>query len=136
MTYVLDTNIVIWYLRESPDVLKRFRNAVINGDMIVIPEPVHYEVKRGFHIQSAFKKERLYNELISPFGFSRVTKFNSKCWECAEYVYEELYRKKITIGELDIFIAAFCIEKDYTLVTNNIKHFVNINGLTCENWVS
>ena len=33
-------------------------------------------------------------------------------------------------------IAAFCIVNNCTLVTDNLRHFEGIDGLTFENWVS
>jgi predicted nucleic acid-binding protein len=134
MTYALDTNTVIMYLRNLPAVLNSFDNTVKQGDKIVIPEPVHYEIKRGFRILSAVKKERVYNELISAEGNCCVKTMDALCWRRAEHIYAELYRKGFTVGELDILIAAICIENNCTLVTNNEKHFKDINGLLYQNW--
>ncbi len=53
----------------------------------------------------------------------------------AEKVYAELYQKHLTTGELDILIAAFCLENNCTLVTNNTKHFRDIDGLMIEDWL-
>jgi tRNA(fMet)-specific endonuclease VapC len=36
--------------------------------------------------------------------------------------------------DADLFIAAFCIQNDYILVTDNVKHFRNITGLNLVNW--
>ena len=35
----------------------------------------------------------------------------------------------------DILIAAFCVVNDYLLVTDNTKHFKDIDGLQFVNWV-
>ena len=39
------------------------------------------------------------------------------------------------IGEMDMLIAASAIAGGYVLVTNNIRHFRRIQGLSIENWV-
>lgn len=39
------------------------------------------------------------------------------------------------IGQLDTLIAAHAVSLCTTLVTNNMKHFVRVQGLTVENWV-
>ena len=57
-------------------------------------------------------------------------------WEYAEKVYVDLYKKRLTIGELDILIAAFCADNDITLITNNTKHFKNIDDLIIEDWTA
>ena len=36
-------------------------------------------------------------------------------WQNARKIYVELYRKRYTVGEIDIVIAAFCILHDYIL---------------------
>ena len=41
----------------------------------------------------------------------------------------------ITVGDDDIFIAAFCIANSYTLITRNTKDFANIQGLKLLNWI-
>jgi tRNA(fMet)-specific endonuclease VapC len=55
-------------------------------------------------------------------------------WKRAEAIYEGLYRKSLTVGELDILIAAYCLTHACTLVTNNTKDFANIDGLICVDW--
>ena len=134
MIYALDTNIVIHYLREEANVRRHFKNAVENGAGIVIPRVVHYELKRGFAVQSAPAKERLYDGLVGEIGLCDIVDMDSNCWERAEQIYAELYQKHLTVDELDILIASFCLENNCTLVTNNVKDFENIDGLTIEDW--
>lgn len=134
MIFALDTNIVINYLRNEPNVHQQFNSAVMRGNDIVIPKIVDYEIKRGFRILHAPNKEKAYNLLVAG-GFCDIAEMNVYCWERAEHVYEELYRKGFTVGEMDILIAAICLENNYTLVTNNVKHFKDIDGLIIENWI-
>jgi len=37
--------------------------------------------------------------------------------------------------DCDIFIAGYCIYKDYILITNNTDHYKNIKDLKIENWI-
>ena len=134
MVYVLDTNMIIHYLRKTPSVYQNFIDAVKRGDSLIIPQIVNYEIKRGFRIQSAPQKEETYKVLTEPKGYCEILKMDAYSWVHAEQIYEELYKKRLTIGELDILIAAFCLENNYTLVTDNIKHFKNIDGLSFANW--
>lgn len=39
------------------------------------------------------------------------------------------------IEDFDLFIASAALSNDLILVTDNLKHFVNIEGLSIENWV-
>ena len=54
-------------------------------------------------------------------------------WKIAVSIYVNLKRKGFTVGDSDILIEAFCIEKNFTLVTRNTKHFVNIDDLSIVN---
>jgi predicted nucleic acid-binding protein len=135
MVYALDTNIVIRYLRNDVSVRQGFNDAVVRGDNFVVTRVVHYEMMRGFHILNAPNKELAYNVLIGPLGFCNIAEMDLYCWERAEHIYAELYRKGFTIGETDILIASICLENNYTLVTDNVKHFKDIDGLQWENWV-
>jgi tRNA(fMet)-specific endonuclease VapC len=134
MKYALDTNIVIRYLRYEPNVLQNFDNAIMNGDSIIIPKVVDYEIKRGFRVLHAPGKEAAYAVLTETGGCCDVAEMDVDSWMRAEQIYTNLYRKRFTIGELDILIAAFCFEREYTLVTNNTRDFEKIEGLSIVDW--
>ena len=135
MVYALDTNIVIHYLRNTANVRQNLNDAIMRGDVLVIPQIVNYEIRRGFRVLHAPKKEAAYNVLTEPAGWCDVAEMDMDSWERAEQIYAELYRKSFTIGELDILIAAFCLVNDYTFVTNNTRHFENIDGLNVVDWM-
>lgn len=44
------------------------------------------------------------------------------------------YRIGQTIAEFDLLIASVALAENYTLVTNNTRHYERINGLKLENW--
>ena len=133
MVYALDTNIIIHYLKNTPNVVQNLYDAIMRGDDLIIPQIVDYEIKRGFRIFSAPKKEASY-KIFTEEIYCNVAEIDINSWERAEKVYADLYNKRLTIGELDILIAAFCLENNYTLVTENIKHFKDINELSYVNW--
>jgi predicted nucleic acid-binding protein len=110
MIYVLDTNIVIHYLRNTPRIREQFNDAVLRGDDLIIPKIVDYEIMRGFRIFSAPTKVSAYKVLITN-GFCSIVEPDISSWERAETVYAELYHKRFTVDEFDILIAAFCLEQ-------------------------
>ena len=132
MIFALDTNIVVKYLRNDPKVIQNLNDAILRRDNLVIPRYVEYEIRRGFRILPAPSKEAYYNTLTDKSGRCKIIEMNA--WDRAVDIYAELYGKKLTIGEMDIFIAAICLENAYTLVTNNTLHFENIDGLTLVDW--
>ena len=63
-----------------------------------------------------------------------IADMDVQSWLYAAQVYEDLYRKRFSVGELDILIGAFCIKNGYTLVTNNTDDFKNMNGIKLVDW--
>ena len=131
MFYVLDTNIIIRYLRNEANIRQNFRNTVIQKHNIIIPQVVDYEMRRGFLILTAPKKEANYNLLLQECVIAEMDLIS---WKYAAQVYKILHRKGFTVGELDILIGAFCIVYGYTLVTNNTNDFINMDGLKLTDW--
>jgi len=134
MVYVLDSNIVIHYLRDNPTVIANLESVVDNDDFIVIPYVVDYEIRRGYEVKPAPNKEAHYDILSKRTDFCTVASMGDGFWVKAAKVYAELYNKRLTVGENDIQIAAFCLHNDYTLVTNNAEDFKNITGLRFVDW--
>ena len=135
MVYVLDTNVIIHYLKEHVNVTKNFDNAVLEGHQLLVPRAVDYEVCRGLELLSATKKTSVYKDMTSPIGRCRITDMGENIWGYAKEIYVDLHRKSFTVGEIDILIGAFCLCHDYTLVTSNVKDFRNMNGIQFVNWM-
>jgi len=134
MTYALDANIIIHYLRDNPNVINHLETAVDNDDFIVIPYVVDYEIRRGYETKPAPNKEAYYGIFSRRMDFCSVASMGDGFWAIAIKVYAELYNKRLTVGENDIQIAAFCLYNGYTLVTNNTDDFRNITGLKYVDW--
>ncbi len=133
MIYALDSNTIIHLLNYNPVVIAKKEEAVAAGARFIIPPVVDYEIKRGLWYKPAPKKEAIYNALISHYGSGEMT---PAAWAQAAQIYVSLRRKSLTVGDGDIFIAAFCVTNNYTLVTNNTKHFENVGGLRIIDWVA
>ena len=132
MTYALDTNIIIHLLSGTKMVRLKRDEAIMRGDKIVIPKFVDYEMQRGFICNSSHGKARAYEKFCSVFP---VCEMGDETWKRGAEIYADLWRKRLTVGDADILIAAFCIVNGHILVTNNTKHFEGIEGLQIENWV-
>jgi len=131
MKYALDSNIIIRYLRGDINVVQNIDNALDNKNSLRIPKMVDYEIRRGFSIKPTPKKERGYRILIENCPVSHM---DNASWELAIQIYTNLFKKGFTVGEMDILIASFCLVHNCTLVTHNIKDFINIDKLKIVNW--
>ena len=102
-----------------------------NGATVVIPPIVHFEIMRGFLYAPAPGKEMSYHLMCAECPIEPVT---VNIWERAAHIYAKVRCKGFTVQDADLLIAAYCLESNYTLVTNNTADFENIDGLKLADW--
>jgi tRNA(fMet)-specific endonuclease VapC len=73
----------------------------------------------------------IFEEMYSYRGINCIDK---NILDIASGIKTQLEKRGITIGDNDILIAAYCLKHNLILITNNTKHFENIEGLATENW--
>jgi tRNA(fMet)-specific endonuclease VapC len=129
-TYALDTNIVSFYLRNNLAIINRI-DIEKNNNNIVIPPLVYYEIKNWLLKNDSKKKIAIFEKMYLNYGIDSIDKNNL---DIASTIKIQLETKGIIIGDNDILIAAYCLKNNYILVTNNTKHFKDIDGLTVDNW--
>jgi len=132
MTYALDTNTLIFLLNNNEKVVERRNKAVFVGDRFIIPPIVDYEIQRGLLYKPSPKKESIYFSLRRHYGVGIMI---PEMWIKSAHIYVELRKNGFTVGDDDIFVAAFCLLNGCTLVTRNTKDFENITGLQQVNWI-
>ena len=133
MRYMLDTNIVSYYLRRSSPALEERVNEALKHRTIVISVITRAELRYG---QMGMTPEDRRRPLIDGF-FLRLP--------CVEWSVEaaDLYGVlkhglKIQgkpIGDMDTLIAAHALAERLILVTHNTRHFDNVPGLKLEDWI-
>jgi tRNA(fMet)-specific endonuclease VapC len=133
VTYALDTNVIFQLLRKNADIEKRFRQAKDMGCSFAIPPFVYYEVQRGFWLNAAPEKERMFEHICEAYEIGKMT---LDVWDNAAQIYAALRRRNQTIEDADILIAAFCVVNSYILVTHNTRHFERVEELAIEDWAS
>ena len=131
MTYALDTNTIIFMLNKDKKVNENRDRAVLAGSRFIIPPIVDYEIQRGLLYKPSPNKEKIYFALRKHYGVGLA---EPDMWVKAAHIYVELRKKSYTVCDDDIFIAAFCLLHGYTLVTRNIRDFLNISEMKYVNW--
>ena len=132
MIYALDTNTVSYFIQDNLTVISRLRAELVAGNKIVISSVVYYEVRRGFKHKASPKKERAFSRMCTLYP---IVEMNIDAWEYAADIYGERRKTGKSVEDTDILIAALCISKGYTLVTNNSKHFVGTKELNLMDWM-
>ena len=131
MTYMLDTNICIYVMKNRPEkVLERFRKELDSG--ICVSSITLAELEYGMKNSSnPAKNERsllkfLFPLSVLPFGPAAASEYG----EIRAY----LQKRGMPIGPLDMLIAGQARAEKLILVTNNVREFERIPELDLENW--
>jgi predicted nucleic acid-binding protein len=129
--FVLDMNIISFYLKGHEIIADNITNALINGNSILIAPIAYYEIKRGLMAVNSQKRLKEFEDFCNLFG---VGQLDNKILDISAEIYTEQRKMGYVMEDADIFIAAFCKGSNFTLVTNNTKHFEHILGLTLLDW--
>lgn len=128
--YLLDTNICIALLRGNKNVAQKLIK--IGEGNCCISVITLYELMFGAYYS---KREEQEVPKVKNFAdrFPVISLLNS----AEEYAIHktQLRLSGIMIDEFDLLIAATALSGNYTLVTDNLKHFQRIEGLKMENWI-
>ena len=128
----LDTDIISFYIKGMPEIYDKINEAFDNNDTICTTLINKYEKIKGFRWKENRKKEVHY---MNFFNHLIVLPINETVVNIAANIYANLRRNGKIVGDLDILIAAIVIVNNGTLVTNNTKHFENIEQLRVVNWL-
>ena len=131
--YLLDTNICIYIIKKRPaevlQTLKRKLRKDIYISAITVAE-LEYGAAKSLYPE---KNKIALIEFLSLFNILPFTDNDA-----AEYgaIRSSLEKKGQPIGSMDFLIAAQAKANDLILVTNNVREFERVDGLTIENWVN
>lgn len=131
MTYMLDTNICIYAMKNKPEkVLARLKKEMDGG--IAISSITLAELEFGMKNSSnPAKNEQALLKFLFPLS---ILPFDS----AAAYEYGDirafLQKQGTPIGPNDMLIASHARAEGLTLVTNNTREFERVPGLKLENW--
>lgn len=130
MKYTLDTNIISYYLKGNQQVVEKLDSEAEN-DNIVIPTFVYLEIKKWLLALGSKSKLSAFDKMFEEFGVGIIDK---EILDKALSIYINLRKIGITVDDGDLRIAAYCINNNHVLVTNNTKHFESIENLQIVNW--
>jgi tRNA(fMet)-specific endonuclease VapC len=130
MIYLIDTDIIIYSLKNYQPVKDNFRKRT--NDPKVISVITYGELLFGAKKSNDYHKNiAAVNRTSELFPMVEVTK---AIIETFAGIKADLQKQGNIIDDMDLLIAATAITMNYTLVTNNERHFSRIPGLQIENW--
>ena len=133
LKYLVDTNIVSYYLRRSSAVLEEKVNQGLAQQTLAVSVLTRAELRFG---QAGMAADDQRRNLIDQF----LLLLPNLPWTDAAAdrygVLKDAHRRRGTpIGELDTQIAAHALAEGLELVTHNTRHFEKVPGLRLIDWM-
>nr|WP_218834565.1 type II toxin-antitoxin system VapC family toxin [Pantoea piersonii] len=131
---MLDTNICSFIMREQPEaVLMRLEQAVLRRDRIVVSAITYAEMRFGAIGKKASPR---HAQLVEAFcaRLDAILPWDRNAVDATTEIKAALTAAGNPIGPNDTAIAGHAIATSAILVTNNIKEFERVPGLTFEDW--
>ena len=135
MIYLLDTNILIYLIKNQPPAVAERVNRLSPEDYVAMSYVSYAELLMGAERSS--QRERVIQRLQRLRQEIRVLYPDNPaiCQHYAEQ-FTSLKMAGTPIGANDLWIACHALAEDATLVTNNTREFQRIAGLRLENWAA
>lgn len=134
-TYMLDTNICSFIMREQPEsVLKRLEQAVLRNQRIVVSAITYSEMRFG---ATGPKASPRHIELVDAFcaRLDAILPWDRAAVDASTEIKVALRMAGTPIGPNDTAIAGHAIAAGAVLVTNNVREFERVPDLVLEDWV-
>ena len=132
MRYMLDSNICIYLIKHKPlQVFEKLQEH--NPDEICISAVTYAELVHGVEKSKAVERNRLALTIL--LSNIEILDFDMNAAEEYGRIRADLEKKGTPIGPLDMMIAGHAKSLGYTVVTNNVGEFKQVEGLQYENWV-
>ena len=130
MTYVLDTNTLIYFFKGMGRVGERL--LACPPQEIGIPAVALYELETGLAKSAAPKRRR--RQLAHMLATVNVLPFGAAEARQAAQIRAALERDGTPIGPYDVLIAATALVRQAALVTHNVAEFSRVAGLRVVDW--
>ena len=132
MPYLIDTDILIHSIKGNVAVNQNIAKyaAIPKAISVITFGELLYGAKKS---QQKDKNSSIIYRLAEIFPVVGITRSTI---ETFTEVKLALDKKSEKIEDFDLLIAATALSLNYTLVTNNVRHFRRIGGLRIDNWLS
>lgn len=132
MIYLLDTDTLVYYLRERIEVKQKLLSIPLRNlctSTVCIGELYYGAAKSQKQIERKAEVDQLRAMLIS-LALSDVE------MEGFGNLKASLEARGERLSDADLMIAATALEHNLIVVTGNLNHFKRVNGLRVESWLN
>lgn len=135
MIYLLDTNILIYLIKNQPPAVARRVDALSEDDSLCMSFVTWAELLKG--AERSVRKPEVLRSLESLARLVKVI-YPAGPAICRHYAEQFMRLKEAgtPIGANDLWIACHALAEDATLVTHNTREFQRVAGLRLQDWAS
>lgn len=133
MVYLLDTNLVSYWMRGDKRLIKKIRShkpSELSMSTITLAE-IYYGIEKS-PVKKQERREKL--ELIK--NQLELYPFDELAARRYSVIRTRLEKNGTVISERDLQIASIAMAKKLIVVTHNVKEFERIKNLTVEDWAN
>lgn len=133
--YMLDTNILIYLLKNRPVEVARRMNLLTSEDTLCMSYVTYAELLKGAEGSSRRAEVLSQIEVLTELV---PVNYHCDASVCLQYAFlaARLRRAGTPIGANDLWIASHALAHACVLVTNNLREFQRVEGLQLENWAA
>ena len=133
MRYMLDTNILIYLIKNKPASVAKRVNTMAPDDRLCMSFFTYAELLKG--AERSTKKDKTLRKLESLTR--QIPVLYDVGLSLCEYYAKHFTSLKVAgtpIGANDLWIACHALAEEATLVTHNSREFERVEGLSIEDW--
>jgi tRNA(fMet)-specific endonuclease VapC len=133
MIYMLDTNILIYFIKNKPPSIAARINALDEGAALCMSFFTYAELLKG--AERSTRKAQVLSQLNQLTQVIPI-QYNITPGLCQHYATQFTLLKiaGTPIGANDLWIACHALSQNATLVTHNLREFERVVGLRLEDW--
>ena len=135
MNYMLDTNILIYLIKNQPAAVAERINRLAPADGLCMSFVTYAELLKG--AERSVRKNEVLRQ-VAALTRQVTVLFQADAAMCAHHARRAaaLQAAGTPIGANDLWIACHALAQGCVLVTNNEREFRHVEGLPLENWTS
>ena len=130
MAYLIDTNIIIYSLKQHERVNEKLRETrtIPKSISVITYGELIYGARKSRHVEKNLAISYRVAELFP------IIYVNRSVMDVFGEIKNNLARAGEILEDMDILIAATALSRNLILVTNDVGHFQRIGDLRIENW--
>lgn len=115
LIYLLDSNVITDMMKRVNPVSSRARDATLQGHLVCLCTPVHYEIVRGLiKVDARRRLEDYYTYIVPALRWKSVTR---KDWDEAARLWAEMQKQGRQLSDIDLLLASIALRLDAILVS-------------------